>query len=150
MNMLMANPRFWERWKDAGQLALIATFEDSTTCTRVKDFCQELSRGLGDRCKIIQHVWPFSTFRMNELQDIAAEEAALSDLVVIAPRQAEGLQEEVKSWIEKWLSQKGDRRMVLVALLERTYEGAPNPIWAYLQQVAKRGELELLVDLGET
>jgi hypothetical protein len=127
----------------------MATFEDSTTCTRVKEFCQRLSRDLGERCKIIQHVWMFSTFRMAELQEIAAEEAALADLVIISARQAESLPEEVKSWIEKWLLQKGDRKAVLVGLLDRTYDGAPNRIRAYLQEVAHRGGVELVVDLGE-
>jgi hypothetical protein len=149
MHVPISNIRAWERWKQTGQLALMATFEDSETCTRVKEFCQELARGLGGGCRIVQHVWPFSTFRMKELQDIAAEEAALSDLVVIATRQADGLQDEVKSWIEKWLSQKGDRPVVLVALLERTYEGVPNPTRTYLQQVAQRAGAEFLVDLGE-
>jgi hypothetical protein len=149
MNLPIANLTIWEQWKETGHLALMATFEDSETCTRVKEFCQELSRSLGERCKIVQHVWPFSTFRMAELQAIAAEEAALSDLVVIAARHAEGLPEEVKSWLEKWLRQKGTRSGVLVALLERTYDGAPNPIRGYLQQIAKRGSVEFLVDLGE-
>jgi hypothetical protein len=149
MNTPTGNPRLWERWKEAEQVALMATFEDSVTCTRVKEFCQSLSRDLGMRCKIVQHVWAFSTLRMNELQEIAAEEAALSDLVIIAARPAEGLPPEVKSWIEKWLQLKGDRQVVLVALLDRTYDGAPNPVSAYLQQVAQRGRVELLVELGE-
>jgi hypothetical protein len=150
MHVPISNVRAWERWKQTGQLALTATFEDSETCTRAKDFCRELSRSLGERCAIIQHVWPFSTFRMKELQDIAAEEAALSDLVIIAARTVEGLQDEVKSWVEKWLSRKGDRNVVLVALLERTYEGTPNVTWTYLQGVAKKGGMELLVEFGES
>jgi hypothetical protein len=149
MNRTIGNPRLWERWKEAEQLALVATFEDSTTCTRVKEFCRDLMRDLGERCKVVQHVWVFSTFRMTELQEIAAEEAALADLVIIAARQAESLPEEVKSWIERWLQQKGKRKALLVALLDRAYDGAPNPIRAYLQEVANRGGFELLVDLGE-
>jgi hypothetical protein len=149
MNNTTGNARLWERWKGAEQLALMATFEDSTTCTRVKEFCQGLMRDLGERCKVIQHVWVFSTFRMAELQAIAADEAAVADLVVIAARQTHGLPEEVKSWIEKWLQRKGERQTVLVALLQRPYDGVPGPVWVYLQEVAKRGGLELLVDLGE-
>jgi hypothetical protein len=149
MNPPIAKPRLRERWRGAERLALMAAFEDSATCARVKEFCQSLSRDLGERCKIIQHVWVFSTFRMTELQEIAAEEAALADMVVLAARQAESLPEEVKSWLEMWLQHKGDRKAVLVALLDRTYDGAPNPIRACLQQVATRGGFELLVEVGE-
>jgi hypothetical protein len=149
MNALTGGSQLREHWKQTHRLALMAAFEDSTTCTRVKDFCQSLSRELGEHCQIVQHVWVFSTFRMSELQDIAAEEAALSDVVIIAARHAQGLPEEVQSWIEKWLRQKGDRPAMLVALLERVYDGAENPIKAYLQQIAQRGGVELLVELGE-
>jgi len=149
MNMTVGNLSLSERWKPARQVALTAIFEDSATCTRVKEFCQSLARDLGERSRIVQHVWAFSTLRMTELQDIAAEEAAAADLVIIATRQAESLPEEVKIWIEKWLRQKGARKTVLVALLDRGYDGATGPIRAYLQEVAARGGLELLVELRE-
>ena len=112
------SPQVWQRWKAAKQLALLATFEDSVTGMRVKEFCQGLSRNLGQQCQIIEHVWLFSTFRLRELQEIAAEEASASDLVIISVHQAEGLPDEVKSWIDLWLSNKGARPAVLLALLE--------------------------------
>ena len=149
MNTLIANPSLWERWKGAEQVGLLAIFEDSAASLRVKDFCQRLSRDLGEGCKIIQHIWAFSTFRMTELQEIAAEEAAMADLVIIAARPAESLPEEVEGWLEKWLQEKGNRKAVLLALLDRTYDGAASPIWAYLRGVADRGGLELLIELGE-
>ena len=149
MNTLIEYHRLGERWKEAHRLVLTAAFEDSATCARVKDFCLDLSRELGDHCHVIRHVWVFSTFRMPELQDIAAEEAALSDVVIVAARHAEGLPEEVKSWIEKWLQQKGNRMTTLVALLDRAYDGAENPIRVYLQQVARTGGVDLMVDFGE-
>jgi hypothetical protein len=149
MNMTVGIPRVWERWKGAGHIALTAVFEDSNTCTRVKDFCQAMARELGAHCKITQHVWMFSTFRMEELREIAAREAAVADLVILAARPAESLPEEVQNWIEKWLEQKGARRSVLLALLDRPFDGSVNPVGTYLEKVADRGGLDLLVDLGE-
>ena len=116
---------------------------------RVKEFCQGLSRNLGQQCQIIEHVWLFSTFRLRELQEIAAEEASASDLVIISVHQAEGLPDEVKSWIDLWLGQKGARHAVLLALLDPAYEAVPGPTQAYLRDVARRGGMEFLVESSE-
>lgn len=139
-------PQVWQRWKEAKRLALLAIFEDSVTGTRVKEFCQGLSRNLGEQCQIVEHVWLFNTLRLRELQEIAAEEASASDLVVISVHQAEGLPDEVKSWIDLWLRQKGSRHAVLLALLDPPYEGAPGSTEAYLEKVAARGGMEFLVE----
>ena len=149
MNMTVTDPRVWERWKEAKRLALLATFEDSVTGKRVKEFCEGLSRNLGQQCQIIEHVWLFSTFRLRELQEIAAEEASASDLVIISVHQAETLPDEVKSWIDLWLGQKGARNAVLVALLDPATEGASHAMEAYLQEVARRGGMEFLVSTSE-
>jgi hypothetical protein len=136
----------WERWKEAKRLALVATFEDSVTGLRVKEFCQGLARSLGQRCQIVEHVWLFSTLRLRELQEIAAEEASAADLIVISVHQAEGLPDEVKSWIDLWLRQKGSRQSVLLALLDLPDEGTSGSTEAYLEDIARRGGVELLVE----
>ena len=138
-------PQVWQRWKEAKRLALLAIFEDSVTGMRVKEFCQGLSRNLGEQCQIVEHVWLFNTLRLRELQEIAAEEASASDLVVISVHQTEGLPDDVKNWIDLWLRQKGSRHAVLLALLDPPYEGASGPTEAYLEEVATRGGMEFLV-----
>src|ERR1035438_7664800 len=145
MSMTVTEPQVWQRWKEAKRLVLVATFEDSITGQRVKEVCQGLSRSLGQQCQIIEHVWLFSTLRLRELQEIAAEEASVSDLVIISVHQAEGLPDEVKTWIDLWLNHKGARHGVLLALLDPAYEEVPGPTQAYLQDAARRGGMEFLV-----
>jgi hypothetical protein len=145
MNTTVTDPQVWQRWKEAKRLVLLATFEDSVTGQRVKEVCQGLSRNLGQHCQIIEHVWLFSTFRLRELQEIAAEEASASDLVIISVHQGESLPDEVKNWIDLWLGQKGARHAVLLALLDSGYEEVPGPTQAYLQDAARRGGMEFLV-----
>jgi hypothetical protein len=140
----VSGPQVWQRWKAAKRLAVLTAFEGSVTGMRVKEFCQGLSRKLGRQCQIAEHVWLFSTFRQRELQEIAAEDASGADLIVIAAHRAEGLPDEVKSWIELWLRGRGSRRAVLVALLDPAYEGASGSTEAYLQEVARRGGMELV------
>jgi len=146
MNMTVTGPQVWQRWKKAKRLVLLATFEDSVTGMRVKEFCQGLSRNLGPQCQIIEHVWLFSTFRPRELQEIAAEEASASDLIIISVHQAESLPDEVKSWIDLWLSHKGSRPAVLLALVDPGYGEVSGPTLAYLQGIARRGCMEFLVE----
>ena len=145
----VSDPQVWHRWKEAKRLAVLATFEDSVTGMRVKEFCQGLSRKLGQQCEIVEHVWLFSTFRLRELREIAAEEASEADLIVISVHQEEGLPEEVQGWIKLWLRRKGSRQTVLVALLDPPYEGASRATEAYLQEVARRGRLKLVVESGD-
>src|ERR1035437_2103165 len=149
MNTTVTDPQVWQRWKEAKRLVLLATFEDSVTGMRVKEFCQGLSRNLGQQCQIIEHIWLFSTFRLRELQEIAAEEASSSDLVIISVHQAESLPDEVKSWIDLWLGQKGARHAVLLALLDSAEEGGPSSTLAYLQDIARRGGMEFLIESAD-
>lgn len=59
MTSTIINPSVRQRWRDAGRMALLAAFEDSTTGNCVKEFSQGLSRDLGAHCRIIEHVWLF-------------------------------------------------------------------------------------------
>ena len=104
MEPAIIKPRVWQRWRAAQRLALLATFEDSITGTRVKSFCQGLTRDLGADCRIIEHVWLFNTLRLQELREIAAEEASASDLIIISAHGAKALPDEVEGWIDLWSS----------------------------------------------
>ncbi len=144
MQATALGPRVWGRWREAKQLALLATFEDSATGRRIKEFCQDLTRQLGQHCQIIEHVWLFSMFRLPELREIAAEEAAASDLVVMALHNAESLPNEVKSWMNLWLRPGPSRDAVLLVLLESASEGTPGPIEQYLRDMATRSGRDFL------
>ena len=148
MDTTISDPQVWERWRESKRLALLATFEDSVTGMRVKEFCQDLSRHLGQQCQIIEHVWLLSTLRFRELQEIAAEEASVADLIIVSFHAAASLPDEVKGWIDLWLRHRGTRKAVLLALLDPADEGAPGAIEAYLQEVARRGGMEFLVESG--
>jgi hypothetical protein len=127
-------------------LAFLAIFEDSITGTRVKEFRQSLSRDLGGGCRIVEHVWLFNTLRLRELREIAAEEAAGSDLIIISAHRSDALPDEVRDWIELWVRPILRHPAVLLALLDPTEEGVSNSLQAYLQEVAGRGGMEFLVE----
>lgn len=150
MDAAVIDPLVWQHWKEASRLALLATFEDSLTGMRVKEFCQGLPLNLGRQCQIIEHVWLFNTFRLRELREIAAEEASASDLIIISVHQAEELPDEVKHWFDLWLSHKGDHHAVLLALLDAEYEQAPGATQTYLRDAARRGGMKFVVETRES
>jgi len=145
MGVIVTRPYVWERWKRLHWMVLLAAFEDSAGGTRVQEFSQALARDLGSQCRIVEHIWPFSTLRLRELQEIAADEASASDLIVISAKRAFELPEEVKHWIDLWPRPTGRRQAVLIALLDHDYEGASTAVQSYLQKAAQKGGMEFLV-----
>ncbi len=146
MQTTVSDPRLWGRWKEAKRVALLATFADSATGTRIKEFRQDLARRLGEHCQIIEHVWLFSMFRLPELREIAAEEAAASDLVVMAVHDSENLPDEVKTWMDLWLQPGPARNAVLLVLLDSASEGTPGAVERYLRDAATRSGRDFLAE----
>jgi hypothetical protein len=146
MHSTVIDPQVWQRWHHARQLTVLVAFEDSSTGTRIKEFRQDLSRRLGQHCRVIEHVWLFNMFRLRELREIAAEEAAAADVVVVAMHNSEQLSDEVKAWIDLWLQHQGERKPLLLALLEPAREGAARTIATCLQDAVREGGNELLVE----
>jgi hypothetical protein len=146
MNSALIRPQVWQRWREAHRVAFLATFEDSITGTRVKEFRQGFTRDLGTDCHIVEHVWLFNTLRLRELREIAAEEAAASDLIIISAHRTEALPDEVRGWIDLWVRPIAQHPAVLLALLDPVEDDAANPLLDYLQEVAGRSGMELLVE----
>jgi hypothetical protein len=146
MHSTVIDAQVWQRWSHARHLKVLAAFEDSSTGTRIKAFRQEFTHHLTQGCRVIEHVWLCNMFRLRELREIAAEEAAASDLIVIALHNAERLPDEVKAWADLWLRQRADHKPLLLALLEPTKEGATRTIEMCLREAAHDGGIELLVD----
>ncbi len=141
--------RVWPTWKKAKRLAVSAVCEDLPTGTRVDEFCQDLSRYIGQQCNITKEMWPLTELRTAQLRTIAATEAAAADLIVVSVHHAETLPNEVKNWIDLWRRQKANRPAVLLALFDPLYLGTSSSIQAYLQGVAQKVNMEFLVQSEE-
>ena len=144
MDTTLSRLRVWPLWQKAKRFAVSAVHEDSVTGARADEFCQTLVKCLGRNCKIAKEMWLLTELRTAQLRSIAAREAASADLVIISVHHAEALPDEVKSWIDLWLKQKGSRPSVLLALFDPLYLGTSGSIQAYLREVAKRGNMEFL------
>ena len=145
MDSMISQLRVWPIWKELKHFAVSAACEDSSTSTRADEFCRSLSRDLAPSCTIAKELWLFNQLCVPGLRAIAAGEAALAQLIIISVHHAESLPEAVKRWIDLWLGQRNGHNNVLLALFDPVYQGVSNSMRGYLQEVAKRGNMELLV-----
>ena len=150
MDTTLSRLRVWPLWQKAKRFAVSGVHEDSATGARAEEFCQTLSRSLDRSCELTKEMWLLTELRTADLRAIAAKEAAAAELVIISVHHAETLPNEVKSWIELWLKQKGRRSIVLLALFDPPYRGTSSSIQAYLRAVAERGNMEFLARSEET
>ncbi len=132
-------------WGKAKRLAAVAVYEDSPTEERVNGFCQTLSRSLGQGCELRKEMWLLNELRMPQLRGIAAGEAAGADLLIVSIHHAEGVPAELKDWVGLWAAKKGHRKAVLLGLLDPVYQGDSGAVRGFLQQVAKKANVEFLV-----
>jgi hypothetical protein len=84
-------------------------------------------------------MWKFDVLSIPKLQAIAAKDATAADIGIISCH-GEELPEQVRDWIEAWVSAPGGP-MALVALLAAG-SGESNHVRAYLEQVARRKQIE--------
>lgn len=149
METAITRLRVWPVWKELRHFAVTAVCEDCSAGARVDEFSQSLSRQLGPNCKITKGLWLLTELRTPQLRSIAAGEAAQADLVLISIHHAENLPEGVKSWIDLWLRQKGNRPTVILALFDPLHLGSSKSLQAHLGEVARRGNMELQVQSEE-
>jgi hypothetical protein len=145
MDSMTSKLRVWPIWKELKHFAVSAACEDSSTSTRTDEFCRGLSQDLARNCTIAKEIWRFNQLCVPQLRAIAASEAALAHLIIISVHHAETLPDGVKSWIDLWPNQRSNHNIVLLALFDPVYQGSSSSMKAYLQEVAKRGNMELLV-----
>jgi hypothetical protein len=150
MNTPISKLRVWQIWRELKQLTVSAVCEDSSTGARVDEFIQRLFRDLGQQCEIKKGMWLLGELRTPQLRSIGAGEAAQAHLVIISVHYAESLPDEVESWIDLWLKHKGNPHgAVLLALFDPLYKGSSSSMQARLQEAAKKGNMEFLVQFEE-
>jgi hypothetical protein len=136
----------WQIWKELKEIAAVVAYEDLSTGSRASGFCQRLGTQLGHRSQITKNMWLVSELRSPQLRSIAAHEAARAHLVIVSLHDSGHLPEEVETWVEAWVRQKGSNPIVLVAIFDPVYRGASNQMLVFLKQTAKRGNMEFLVE----
>jgi hypothetical protein len=142
---MISELRVWPIWKELKHFTVSAACEDSSSNARTEEFCRGLIKDLSWDCKVVRHTWYFNQLCVPELRAITASEAASAQLIIISVHHFEILPDGVKDWIRLWLGQRNNQSLVLLALLDPVYEGFSRALEGYLQDVAKRADMEFLV-----
>jgi hypothetical protein len=127
---------------------VVMVYEDYAGGLRAKRLYDNLCRQLKPECEVNQSMWKFEVLASPRLSEMAAEEAAEADLVILSLRGDVGLPGKVKDWIETWVGEKGSQGSALVVLFDDVEEDRNEiaSIQACLRQLARRGEMSFFAD----
>ena len=122
---------------------VVVAYEDFETGKHAKRTYDFLTEHLSGECTFTNQMWKFDVLAIPNLRQMAAQDAAKADIVIISCHGLTELPMEVKAWIELWVNDES-HPVALVALFdENTGSNAQTQaIRNYLEQIALRGGME--------
>ncbi len=149
MEKLLAGFLASSRARQSKPVSVLFAYEDLNTGARAEEFCRRVAKELGTGGEIRKRMWLFSEFRLPRLRAIAAEEAALSDLVALSVHNAQELPEEIQAWLSAWMTHPARKCSFVAALFDPVLQGDPEPIRSYLREKAQAAKVEFSAELEE-
>ena len=119
----------------------VVAYDNFDSGIRAKEILDRLARALGSQLAMNITMWKFDMLELDKLQDMAANDAAEADIILISTGGAGELSPGVQQWVELWLSRKQRESSAFVSLNEPDPDGtAESPaVGEYLQNIASRG-----------
>ena len=124
----------------------VVVYEDEAARERAVAFCDQLVNRYWAQLEFNVSWWSFALLADASTAKDAAAKAVCADLVAFAAKPEGDFPQPVKSWVETWLTQRGDREGMLVGLME-TVGGAGRQEGMkhhYLRQAAHHGAMDYL------
>jgi hypothetical protein len=87
-----------------------------------------LRQKLGSEFQVRQSSWNLHLFRSSKLRALAALEAAVADMIILATNEGAPLPRELAEWFSLWRDGARATPVALVALLKRESPAAPRLI----------------------
>ena len=131
--------------------SVAVVYEDSAARERAVDFCDQLVQRFWGRFEFEVNWWSFQALQEHGMALDAADKAARANLVVLSSLGPQDLPARVKTWIESWLSRRGDLEGILAGLIEPADAvGSPEAgKHLYLRQVAHRAGMDYLTQVPQ-
>ena len=129
--------------------SVVIAYEDFETGKHAKRTYDFLVENLGHDCTFVNQMWKFDVLSIPKLREIAIEDAARADIILISCRGSD-LPTHVKVWMEAWLEHK-PHPLALVALFGCPREGMHqvSATRDFLAEVAKRGGMEFFAQADD-
>jgi hypothetical protein len=122
---------------------VVIVYEDFITAKRAKQAYEFLVANLTREWRVVCQMWKFELLRLPALRRLAAEDAALADVIIVSCRAEGELPADLRAWVKMWLDYKGDN-VALIALLDCPPGQAEHAqaTQAYLERIAQRAHME--------
>ncbi|MHB8519479.1 MAG: hypothetical protein ACYDH9_01860 [Limisphaerales bacterium] len=123
---------------------VVLVYEDFPAGVRAKQTLDRLLHDLDPQFVYNSKIWKFDILQISQLRELAAQDAADADLIILAACGTTELPAGVKCWINLWLARAGRSRRALVSLLDNRTEPATNrgSICSYLREIAQKGHMD--------
>lgn len=137
------------RVEDKATWSVVVICEDAVARARAVGFCDQLVSRFWARFEFDVSWWSFALLEQAEAAMEAAAKAAHANLIVFSSNAEDDFPRPVKTWIEAWLAQRGDREGMLIGLLEPVVgaEGREGLKHHYLRNIAHQGALDYLTQV---
>jgi hypothetical protein len=122
---------------------VVIVYEDFAAGKHAQETYDFLVSQLGRDYIFSNQMWKFDVLGNAKMREMAVKDAEAADLIIISTHGTSELPVEVKSWIDRWTSEKG-HAMALVNLVD-CQEGRETDsaeLKEYLQNVAKRAKMD--------
>lgn len=123
---------------------VVLVYEDFPAGIRATQMVDRLLHDLDPQFAYDSKIWKFDILQIAQLRELAVQDAADADLIIIAAHGTTELPAAVKCWINLWLARAGRSRRALVSLLNSRAEPSPSAgsIRSYLREIAQKGQMD--------
>jgi hypothetical protein len=125
---------------------VMMAYDDFTSGKRAMAICNFLACQLGGGVELRSSMWKFDVLRSARLNQIALDEAAEADVIIVANARSAGLPEQVQKWVAEWVPRKRGQAAALVALVDFTGEDKDQSAltYAFLKGAAIDAQIDFL------
>lgn len=129
----------------ASRVHCVIAYEDVKANRRAKRACQQIAQAVRPDCVWSTAWWNFTMLQVRSIRDIAAQEAAVADLMVLTAHDDVEYPRCVMEWAQVALERSSSRPKALLVLLGPPHEGSENAL-SYghpLEHLAQQAQVPL-------
>ena len=133
------SPNRTAAYRSENAFKVFIAYENQRALARAEELQSQLSKRCRGVIEMESNAWNFALLAYPRLRKRAAQEAAESDMIIIAALRASDLPPHVHSWIKSLATQKQGGQAALVALLDPAEELSEEP-WATTNSLRRTAE----------
>lgn len=126
------------------EVRVIMIFEDIPSGKEIITAYDLILQRFGNEYDFDSHLWNFNGLRDCRIREMAAEEAAEADLILVSAHGENHLSLHVRAWLEMALEMRSRRSGILGLMLDREHMTPNSNLGIYLQNAAWKAGMEFI------